>query len=99
MDQQIGHSMDSLTAKAGIRMGRGRPIGPRPDPTRIKHVRAALYASGQTVQSWARDNGETPAQVYKVLNGDRACTSGEAHRIAVKLGIKDAAPAPAASDA
>jgi gp16 family phage-associated protein len=91
--------MESGCANTAGGIGPGRRRSLRPDRARIRDVRASLYASGQTVQSWARDNGETPAQVYKVLNGDRACTSGEAHRIAVKLGIKDAAPAPAASDA
>lgn len=76
----------------------GRPFGPRPDATRIAVVRQRLYASGQTIADWSAENGETPMQVSKVLSGKRACMTGEAHRIAVKLGIKDGVIAPAACE-
>lgn len=81
--------MNPATAKADSASVMGRPKGLRPDPSRIAAVKDALYAEGKTVRAWADEHGETPAQVYKVLNGQRSCASGEAHRIAVKLGLKE----------
>lgn len=82
--------MDSHRAKTAPQRRTGRPVGPRPDPMRIAVVRQRLYDEGKTITSWATEHGETLAQVSKVLSGKRACVSGDSHRIAVKLGIKDA---------
>ena len=87
--------MDSYHAKTGARR-QGRTRGPRFDPGRLDAVRQELFVAGQTIAAWAVANGEKPEQVYHVMSGDRACISGDGHRIAVKLGLKDGAPAPVA---
>ena len=48
-----------------------------------------MAAEGQTVAALAAKIGEDAANVYKVLSGTRAASSGIGHRIAVKLGLKD----------
>ncbi|WP_277982278.1 hypothetical protein [Sphingomonas faeni] len=80
--------MNSQTAKDEER--RGRPVAQRPDPARIEALRARMVAAGQTVASLAAEIGEDASSVYKVLSGKRAASSGVGHRIAVKLGLKDA---------
>lgn len=69
---------------------RGRPVAARPDPARIEALRARMLAEGQTVAALAAELGEEAANVYKVLSGTRAASTGAGHRIAVKLGLKDA---------
>lgn len=88
--------MDSQTAKDEER--RGRPVAPRPDPARIEALRTRMAASGQTVKALAEEIGEDASNVYKVISGTRAASSGVGHRIAVKLGLKDVPP-PAAPHA
>ncbi|WP_274599153.1 hypothetical protein [Sphingomonas sp. CFBP 13603] len=68
---------------------RGRPFAPRPDPARIEALRARMTAEGQTVAALAVQIGEDASNVYKVLSGTRAASSGVGHRVAVKLGLKD----------
>ncbi|TCP94445.1 gp16 family phage-associated protein [Sphingomonas sp. PP-CE-1A-559] len=68
---------------------RGRPVSPRPDPERIEALRNRMAARGQTVKALAREIGEDASNVYKVISGNRAASSGVGHRIAVKLGLKD----------
>ena len=80
--------MDSQTAKDEER--RGRPVAPRLDPARIQALRVRMTAAGQTVAALAAEIGEDVSNVYKVLSGTRAASSGVGHRIAVKLGLKDA---------
>lgn len=80
--------MDSQAAKDEER--RGPRAKPRPDAERIEALRARMAAKGQTVKSLAIEIGEDTANVYKVLSGTRAASSGAGHRIAVKLGLKDA---------
>lgn len=82
--------MDSQTAKDEER--RGRPVAPRLDPARIEALRDRMAARGQTIKALAREIGEDAASVYKVLGGTRAASAGVGHRIAVKLGLKDAPP-------
>lgn len=82
--------MDSQTAKDEER--RGRPLAPRLDPARIEVLRERMAARGQTIKALAREIGEDAASVYKVLSGTRAASAGVGHRIAVKLGLKDAPP-------
>lgn len=38
---------------------------------------------------FAKKNGLHPSTVYAVLNGQKKCLRGEAHRAAVLLGIKE----------
>lgn len=69
---------------------KGRRRADRPDAARIMAVRQWLNRTGKTVADWARENGESADATHKVLSGKRACTTGAQHRIAVKLGLKDA---------
>ncbi len=48
-----------------------------------------MAAEGRTVTALSAQIGEDAANVYKVLSGTRAASSGIGHRIAVKLGLKD----------
>jgi gp16 family phage-associated protein len=43
---------------------------------------------GLTVHAWANTNNFKPANVYAVLAGRCKGRRGEAHRIAIKLGLK-----------
>lgn len=52
-------------------------------------AREALERRGQTVKGFARQHSLNPSTVYAVLSGQSRCRSGEAHRAAVLLGIKD----------
>ncbi len=80
--------MDSVTAKDVER--RGRRIAPRLDPFRIRALRDRMIAEGKTAAMLAAEIGEDVANVYKVLSGTRAASTGAGHRVAVKLGLKDA---------
>ena len=66
----------------------GRPPALRPEPAAIARVRARFAAEGKTMAGWARDNGENIFSVRKVLSGRGTIGTGDAHRIAVKLGLK-----------
>ena len=69
----------------------GRRRAHRPDPARINEARARLNLQGKTSRDWALEKGYDPQLVYKVLSGNRSCTRGASHEIAVALGIKDGA--------
>jgi gp16 family phage-associated protein len=43
---------------------------------------------GLNINSWALEQGFTPALVYAVLQGRRKCLRGQSHQIAVALGLK-----------
>ncbi|WCM24917.1 DNA-binding protein [Paraburkholderia bryophila] len=58
-----------------------------PNRTRDE-VRDAFSSHGVTVVEWARAHGFNPDSVYAVLLGRTRGTRGEAHRIAVALGLK-----------
>ncbi|MFM0526950.1 DNA-binding protein [Paraburkholderia strydomiana] len=58
-----------------------------PNRTR-EEVRNAFASHGVTVVEWARAHGFNPDSVYAVLLGRTRGTRGEAHRIAVALGLK-----------
>ncbi|MBI1175672.1 MAG: DNA-binding protein [Sideroxydans sp.] len=51
-------------------------------------VKRRFRQQGITVTQWARDNGYTRNEVYRVLNGQAKAYYGKAHEIAVKLGLK-----------
>lgn len=53
---------------------------------RVKH---RFRQRGVTFTDWAKDNGYTRNEVYRVLNGQAKCHYGKAHEIAVKLGLKE----------
>ncbi|WP_022955751.1 helix-turn-helix domain-containing protein [Perlucidibaca piscinae] len=54
-------------------------------------ARNRFYETGTTVHAWAMAHGVSPSTVYEVLSGRRRCCRGDAHRVAVALGLK---PAP-----
>ena len=47
-----------------------------------------LRTAGISVSQWARDNGYTRDVVAAVVYGRSACRHGQAHEVAVALGIK-----------
>lgn len=51
-------------------------------------IKAKFRAEGRTVTKWALDNGYRRNAVYRVLNGFDKAHYGNAHEIAVKLGLK-----------
>ncbi|RTY69846.1 DNA-binding protein [Pseudomonas veronii] len=51
-------------------------------------ARKRLELRGISVKQFAEENGIHVSTVYAVLNGQKKCLRGEAHRAAVALGIK-----------
>lgn len=58
-------------------------------------VRHRFWVEGLSVAEWAASNGFSPATTYSLLAGRLRARRGEAHRIAVALGLK---PPPMADD-
>ncbi|WP_019411223.1 DNA-binding protein [Pseudomonas psychrophila] len=54
-----------------------------------QEARDRLGRLGITTRDWAKKHELHPSTVYAVLNGQKKCLRGEAHRAAVLLGIKD----------
>jgi gp16 family phage-associated protein len=52
-------------------------------------VKAQFEAEGMSIAEWARIRGFNVIAVYRVLSGKVQGTPGEAHRIAVALGLKE----------
>lgn len=55
----------------------------------LEQVRKELRYQGETIIGWARKHGFKPEDVKKVVYGKSKGNFGEAHKIAVTLGIKD----------
>lgn len=51
-------------------------------------VKQQFHQRGITFTQWARQNGYSRGEVYRVLNGQAKAKYGKAHEIAVKLGLK-----------
>lgn len=51
-------------------------------------ARAELQAKGVSITKWAVANKFSPNLVFEVLGGRKKCIRGQAHEIAVKLGLK-----------
>lgn len=51
-------------------------------------ARDALKAKGISITQWAIANKFSPNLVFEVLGGRKKCVRGQAHEIAVKLGLK-----------
>lgn len=51
-------------------------------------AKAWLDQQGKSVQQFARENNVDPATTYQVLAGRKKGRRGEAHKVAVLLGIK-----------
>ncbi|WP_310614048.1 DNA-binding protein [Limnohabitans sp.] len=52
-------------------------------------VKQCFRSRGITISSWAREHGYTPQKVIRVLNGFDKWNYGQAHEIAIKLGLKN----------
>ena len=52
-------------------------------------AKAWLEHQGKSVQEFAREHGVDPATTYQVLAGRKKGKRGEAHKVAVLLGMKD----------
>ena len=51
--------------------------------------KAWLDHQGKSVQAFAREHGVDPATTYQVLAGRKKGRRGEAHKVAVLLGMKE----------
>ena len=58
------------------------------DSPTLKDVRARFEAEGIAVSAWAKQRGFAPHLVYAILSGRTRGRRGEAHKIAVALGLK-----------
>lgn len=52
-------------------------------------ARSELERKGISISQWAAANGFSAQMVFEVLSGRKKGIRGQAHNIAVKLGIKD----------
>lgn len=52
-------------------------------------AKAWLEHQGKSVQEFAREHSVDPATTYQVLAGRKKGRRGEAHKVAVLLGMKD----------
>ena len=52
-------------------------------------ARADLQAKGISITQWSIANKFSPNLVFEVLGGRKKCVRGQAHKIAIKLGLKD----------
>lgn len=67
-----------------------RPIPELPDRRRTAdEARAELRRQGISISQWAIANGFSTNLVFEVLAGRKKCLRGQAHNIAVKLGLKE----------
>lgn len=55
---------------------------------KVAEVKARFEAEGVSIAEWARVNGFALKTVYRVLSGEVKCKWGEAHHVAVALGLK-----------
>jgi gp16 family phage-associated protein len=56
--------------------------------TELDAVRQRFYSEGLSVADWARSHGFSSQLTYSLLAGRLRARRGEAHRIAVALGLK-----------
>lgn len=54
-----------------------------------EEARDALKAAGVSITQWAIANKFSPNLVFEVLGGRKKGVRGQAHNIAVKLGLKE----------
>lgn len=59
------------------------------DRKRLKAVRKDLERRGKTAPELAEELQIPVSTIYAVLNGQKRCLRGDAHRAAVLLGLKD----------
>jgi gp16 family phage-associated protein len=58
----------------------------------LARIREDFYQRGESVADWSRLHGFRPNAVYRVLSGQSLAARGNAHKIAVALGIKGSVP-------
>lgn len=51
-------------------------------------IREDFYQRGESVAEWSRHHGFRAGAVYRVLSGQSLAARGNAHKIAVALGVK-----------
>ena len=56
---------------------------------KLSKVKERFAAEGTSIAEWARANGFKKHLVYRVMDGRCKATRGQAHRIAVALGLKN----------
>lgn len=54
-----------------------------------EEARAEFKRMGVSVTAWALANGFSTNLVFEVLAGRKKCIRGQAHKVAVKLGLKE----------
>lgn len=54
-----------------------------------EEARDELKRQGVSISQWATANGFSTNLVFEVLGGRKKCLRGQAHNIAVKLGLKE----------
>lgn len=54
-----------------------------------QEVKERFIREGKTIACWARLNGVDARLTASILKEERACRSGQSHKIAVLLGLKD----------
>ncbi len=52
-------------------------------------ARAEFRRVGKSIAAWAREHGVHHETVYQVLKGRKKGERGDAHKVAVLLGLKD----------
>lgn len=52
-------------------------------------IRVDFKRQGVSITAWALANGFSTNMVFEVLAGRKKCVRGQAHKIAVMLGLKD----------
>ena len=60
----------------------------RTNKQKLEEVRAGFFARGETIKEWSEKRGFPYHIVRSVISGQRRCARGEAHKIAVELGLK-----------
>ena len=55
---------------------------------KAEDIKQELAANGIAISNWAKQRGFSPGLVHQVLSGRLKCVRGQAHDIAVVLGLK-----------
>jgi len=58
------------------------------NPNACRAAKNGFYARGEQISTWAQEHGFSKDLVYSVLGGRSKAHRGQAHKIAVALGLK-----------
>ena len=75
-------------SSVGVSPRREKISDVRQRPDLLDAAKARFFDHGISIAQWAREHGVPAALVYSILRGERRCTRGECHKIAVALGLK-----------